>query len=89
MEKALKRCMDHGQLVMGREIDDLEKTLADYVGRKKCISLSSGTDAVYLALKALDIGPKDEVITTPSLGLRQPMRLACWGEPVFVILMTI
>ena len=84
METALKRCMDHGQLVMGREIDNLEKTLADYVGRKKCISLSSGTDAVYLALKALDIGPRDEVITTPLSWIATANAINMVGaEPVF------
>ena len=63
--EALNSCLDHGQLVMGKEINNLEESLSNYVGRKKCISVSSGTDAVYLSLRALGIGPGDEVITTP------------------------
>ena len=58
MKTALTRCLDHGQLVMGREIENLEFALSEYVGRKKCISVSSGTDAVYLALRAVNIGPR-------------------------------
>jgi len=62
---AFSRCLDHGQLVMGREISILEQKLSEFVGRKHCITVSSGTDAVFLALKALGIGENDEVITTP------------------------
>ena len=57
--------LDHGKYVMGPEIDELETALAKFAGAKHCVALSSGTDALLVAMMALDIGPGDEVITTP------------------------
>jgi len=57
--------LDHGKYVMGPEIDELESALAKFAGAKHCVALSSGTDALLVAMMALDIGPGDEVITTP------------------------
>ncbi|MDF3055619.1 MAG: putative pyridoxal phosphate-dependent enzyme apparently involved in regulation of cell wall [Gammaproteobacteria bacterium] len=56
--------LNHGHYVMGAEIQDLELKLAEYVHAKYCIALSSGTDALLVALMALDIKPGDEIITT-------------------------
>ena len=84
MQSALTRCLNHGQLVMGREIENLEFALSEYVGRKKCISVSSGTDAVYLALRAVNIGQGDEVITTPLSWIATTNAISMLGaEPVF------
>lgn len=57
--------LDHGQYVMGPEIAELEGKLASYTGTKHCISCSSGTDALVMALMAKGIGEGDVVITTP------------------------
>lgn len=65
IESRIFRVLDHGQYIMGPEIAELEKLLAEYVGTKHCITNSSGTDALMLAMMAVDIGPGDEVITTP------------------------
>jgi UDP-2-acetamido-2-deoxy-ribo-hexuluronate aminotransferase len=54
--------LEHGQYIMGEEIFELEKKLADYVGVKHCVSVSSGTDSLYMALLALGIKSGDEVI---------------------------
>ena len=51
--KVLERFLDHGQFVIGHQIENLEYKLSKFVGRKNCISVSSGTDSIYLALKAL------------------------------------
>ena len=61
---AITSVMDHGRLVMGPEIDRFEEAVAKFCGRKYCISVGSGTDALFLALKGLKIGAGDEVITT-------------------------
>lgn len=56
--------LDHGHYVWGAEIDLLEAALAKYVGAKYCIAMSSGTDALLVALMALGVKPQDEIITT-------------------------
>ena len=65
IDQRIKKILDHGQYIMGPEIDELEEKLADYVNTKHCISCSSGTDALLIPLMATGIGPGDAVITTP------------------------
>jgi len=65
IEAAIKKVLDHGQYIMGPEVRELEEKLAAFIGAKHCISCASGTDALLMALMALDIGPGDEVITVP------------------------
>ena len=57
--------LNHGQYIMGPEVYDLEKRLADFVGVKHAISCSSGTDALIMALMAMKVKPGDYIITTP------------------------
>jgi UDP-2-acetamido-2-deoxy-ribo-hexuluronate aminotransferase len=65
IERNLHRVLHHGKFIQGPEIHALERELAEYVGVEHCIGVSSGTDALLIALLALEIGPGDEVITTP------------------------
>jgi len=65
IEAAINRVLHHGQYIMGPEVKELEERLSDFVGVRHCISCSSGTDALLIALMALDVGPGDEVITVP------------------------
>lgn len=65
LELGIYSVLRHGQYIMGPEVNELEERLADFVGVRHCISCSSGTDALLIALMALDVGPGDEVITVP------------------------
>lgn len=65
IEARIKTVLDHGKYIMGPEIFELEEKLAAYVDVKHCITCASGTDALLMALMALDIQPGDEVITVP------------------------
>ena len=61
--EAFVRCAGSGNLILRDETRELERKFADYIGTKYAVSLNSGTDALFLSLRALGIGPGDEVIT--------------------------
>ena len=65
IERALGRVLDTNAFILGEEVAELESKLADYCGVKHAIGCASGSDALLLAMMAYDIGPGDEVITTP------------------------
>lgn len=58
-----ERVRSAGKLILQEDVEKFEKNLARYVGTHYAVALNSGTDALYLAMKALGIGPGDEVIT--------------------------
>src|SRR5512137_1357538 len=66
IDKNLKMVLESGQYVMGPMLKRFEAELAKYHGTKFAVGLGNGTDAIWLALMALDIGPGDEVITHPN-----------------------
>ena len=57
IDQNIQSVLNHGQYILGPEIKELEKQLADYVGTEYCISVGSGTDALMIALMALGIKP--------------------------------
>ncbi|MFH1215332.1 MAG: DegT/DnrJ/EryC1/StrS family aminotransferase [Pseudomonadota bacterium] len=77
--------LEHGQYIMGPEIRELEEKLAAYVGVKHTITAASGTDSLEIALRALDIGPGDEVITVPFTWISTAEVIGQVGaRPVFI-----
>jgi UDP-2-acetamido-2-deoxy-ribo-hexuluronate aminotransferase len=77
--------LDHGQYVLGPEVAELEKRLADYVGVKRCVAVASGTDALLVPLMALGIKPGDEVITSPfTFAATAEMVVLLGAKPVYV-----
>ena len=85
LDKRLADVLALGKFILGPEVKELEEKLAAYVGTKYCITCASGTDALQIALMALNIGVGDEVITTAFTYIATGEVIAQVGAtPVFV-----
>jgi UDP-2-acetamido-2-deoxy-ribo-hexuluronate aminotransferase len=85
IDERIQRVLDHGQYIMGPEVAELEAQLAAYTGARHCITVASGTEALLIALMALDLQPGDEVITSPfTFAATAEMIVLLGGVPVFV-----
>jgi len=81
----MQAVLEHGRFIMGPEIAELEAQLADYVGVPHALTVASGTDSLEIALRALEIGPGDEVITVPFTWISTAEAIRLVGAmPVFV-----
>ncbi len=79
------RVLTHCQFIQGPEVSELETALATYTGVKHCLTVGSGTASLEIALRALEIGPGDEVITVPYTWISTAEVIALVGaRPVFV-----
>ncbi len=85
IDTGIQRVLDHGQYILGPEVNELESRLAAYTGAKHCISVANGTDALQIAQMALGIGPDDEVITPAFNYIATAETVALLGaKPVYV-----
>lgn len=84
IEAAIHQVFEHGDFVGGKAIRDIEEALAEYIGVRRVVALASGTDALVLGMRALGIGPGDEVITAPNSFVASAAAIVSVGAtPVF------
>lgn len=85
IDKSINKVIASSSFIMGEEVGILEQKLTDFTKTKHSISCSNGTDALLLAMMALDIKPGDEIITTPFTFIATAETIAFLGaKPVFV-----
>src|SRR3954471_13670267 len=85
IDAAIRRALDSGWYVLGREIEAFEQEFAAWVGVKHCVGVGNGTDAIEIALRALGIGIGDEVITVSHTATFTAIGISGAGrEPVLV-----
>lgn len=83
--RAINQVLNHGKFIMGPEINSLEEKLSEFTGARYVISCSSGTDALFMALMAIGIGPGDAVFTSPFTFIATAEVISLTGAtPVFV-----
>ena len=85
IDARMQAVLAHGQFIMGPEVAELEKQLASYVGVEHAITVASGTLSLEIALRALGVGPGDEVITVSFTWISSAEVIGLVGaRPVFV-----
>lgn len=85
IEQIVRRVFSEGMFIGGPSIGLLEKEIAEFCGTQYAVCLNSGTDALILGMKALGIGPGDEVLTPPNSFVASTSSIAhCGATPVFV-----
>jgi len=85
LQDALDGVMSQAQFILGPAVERFEKAFADYIGSRCCVGLDNGTSALQMALLACDIGPGDEVITTPHTWISTSWAISYVGaKPVYV-----
>ena len=85
---AVENVITHGQFIMGPEVFELEKELSEYTGAAHTVSCASGTDALLMAMMAIDIKPNDLVFTT-AFSFIAAAEVVCLLGAVPVLLMSI
>ena len=85
IEKEMDKVLNSAHYIMGDAVKELEENLQNFTGAKYAVTCSSGTDALLLAMMAIDIQPGDEIITTPFTFIATAETIALLGaKPVFV-----
>lgn len=85
LDRAYKRVIDNSWFIQGSECEDFETEYAAYVGVKYCVGVATGLDAIYLILRAMDIGSGDEVLLPANTFIATALAVSYAGaKPVFV-----
>lgn len=85
IKKAIDNVLDSGWYILGKEVNEFENEFANFVGTKYSLGVASGTDAIFLSLKALDIGIGDEVITVSHTATATVSAIEATGAKVIFI----
>ena len=85
IEEAVISVMRSNRFILGNEVAQLEKEFADYIGTTNAIGVANGTDAIELALRALNIGIGDEVITVSHTAVATVAAIECTGAKAVLI----
>ena len=84
IDARIQRVLDHGQYIMGPEVQEMELALAARTGAAHCVAVASGTEALLIALMAIGLKPGDEVITTPfTFAATAEVIVLLGGKPVY------
>lgn len=85
IDSKISEVLSSGTFILGPNVSAFESEFSKYIGTKFAVAVASGTDALFLSLKALGIGPEDEVITTPLTFFATSEAISYTGaKPVFV-----
>src|SRR5512136_32727 len=85
IDAALARAIDNCTFCLGPDVAQFEKDFAKFCGAEHCVAVNSGTSALHIAMRLLNIGPGDEVITTPCTFVATSWAISYVGaRPVYV-----
>ena len=85
IDAALAHALDHNTFCLGPDVARFEQDFAKYCNASHCVAMNSGTSALHIALRLLDIGPGDEVITTPYTFVATSWAISyCGAKPIYV-----
>ena len=85
IQKSIQKVLFSGKYILGDEVSKFEKEFANYVGTKYSVGVANGTEALHLALRSLDIGEGDEVITSTHTAVATVTAIVLTGaKPVLV-----
>jgi dTDP-4-amino-4,6-dideoxygalactose transaminase len=85
MDEAIQSVLERSAFVMGKEHNEFEHSFAAYIGAKYCLGISTGTDALELAIRACGIGTGDEVITVANTFIATTEAISCTGASIRLI----
>jgi dTDP-4-amino-4,6-dideoxygalactose transaminase len=85
INRAIQAVLNSGRYILGAEVQAFEREFAEFIGARFGVGAASGTDSLYLALKAIGIGPGDEVLTVPHTAVATVAAIEmCGAIPVLV-----
>src|SRR5437867_10731638 len=85
LDAAIARALDNCSFCLGPDVAQFEKDFAAFCGAEHCVAMNSGTSALHIAMRLLDVGPGDEVITTPYTFIATSWAISyCGAKPVYV-----